>query len=176
MSTAPAELKRLIDLFDSNLEDYTKGAFNETQSRIQFIDPLFQLLGWDINNSQGYAERYKDVVHEDMVKVGASSKAPDYSFRVGGYRKFFLEAKRPSVDVKTDVSAAFQLRRYGWTAALPLSILTNFKGLAIYDCRVKPNPGDKASAARIEYISYDQYVEKWDYLQATFSKSLSGKS
>lgn len=170
MSTAPDELKRLIDLFDSNLEDYTKGTFNETQARIQFIDPLFQLLGWDINNSQGYAEKYKDVVHEDMVKVGASSKAPDYSFRVGGYRKFFLEAKRPSVDVKTDVSAAFQLRRYGWTATLPLSILTNFMGLAIYDCRVKPNPGDKASAARIEYISYDQYVEKWDYLQATFSK------
>jgi hypothetical protein len=170
MTTVPNELKQLIDLFESNLDDYKKGSFNETQTRIQFIDPLFQLLGWDIRNSQGYAEAYKDVVHEDMVRVGNTAKAPDYSFRVGGSRKFFLEAKRPSIDVKVDVAPAYQLRRYGWTASLPLSILTNFAGLAIYDCRVKPSPDDKASVARVEFIRYDEYIDKWDYLRGNFSK------
>ena len=28
-------------------------------------------------------------------------KAPDYSFRLAGVRKFFVEAKKPSVNVKT---------------------------------------------------------------------------
>lgn len=175
MAAAPDELKRLVELFDANIDEYTKGGFNETQARIQFIDPLFRMLGWDMSNSQGYAEAYKDVVHEDLVRVGTSAKAPDYSFRVGGSRKFFLEAKRPSVDIKSDMAPAYQLRRYGWTATLPLSILTNFRGFAVYDCRVKPTPSDKASAARVDYIGFDEYVEKWDYLKGTFSKDAINK-
>jgi len=66
------------------------------------------------------------VVHEDAIKVGAATKAPDYSFRLGGRRLFFLEAKKPSINLKEDPSPAYQLRRYGWTAKLPLSILTRF--------------------------------------------------
>jgi antitoxin (DNA-binding transcriptional repressor) of toxin-antitoxin stability system len=45
------------------------------------------------------ARHAKDVVHEDAIKVGEATKAPDYCFRIGGTRKFFLEAKRPSVDI-----------------------------------------------------------------------------
>jgi len=30
-----------------------------------------------------------------LLKVGGATKAPDYSFRIGGTRKFFLEAKKP---------------------------------------------------------------------------------
>lgn len=59
-------------------------------------------------------------------------------------RKFFVEAKKPSVDIKDDVHPAFQLRRYAWSAKLPLSILTDFEELAVYDCRVKPDRRDKA--------------------------------
>ena len=42
--------------------------------------------------------------------VRGATKAPDYCFRVGGTRKFFLEAKKPSVHIKEDVAASFQLR------------------------------------------------------------------
>ena len=59
------------------------------------VDPFFKLLGWDIGNEKGYAEAYKDVIHEDPIKIGGATKAPDYCFRTGGTCKFFLEAKVP---------------------------------------------------------------------------------
>ena len=97
---------------------------------------MFKALGWDVDNEYGDAEAYKDVVHEDAIKVGGATKAPDYCFRIGGTRKFFLEAKKPSVNIKDDIAAAFQLRRYAWSAKLPLSILSDFEEFAVYDCRV----------------------------------------
>ena len=77
------------------------------------IKAFFKALGWDIDNEQGFAETYRDVIHEDKVTVGGKLKAPDYSFRIGGVRKFFVEAKQPSVSIKNDPKPAFQLRRYG---------------------------------------------------------------
>ena len=142
---APESVLTLISNFERNYETYVKGHYNETQVRRDFIDPLFTALGWDMDNKSGYAEEYRDVVHEDAIKIGSSMRAPDYSFRVGGTRKFFVEAKKPSVKIKDDPDAAFQLRRYGWSAKLPLSILTDFEEFAVYDCRVKPDKADKAS-------------------------------
>lgn len=114
----------MVQRFERNRDAYKSPQYNETQLRREFLDPLFKALGWDIDNEQGYAEAYKDVIHEDAIKVGEATKAPDYCFRIGGTRKFFLEAKRPSVDIKNDVSPAYQLRRYAWTTKLPLSILS----------------------------------------------------
>jgi hypothetical protein len=75
------------------------------------------------------------VIHEDAIKVSTGTKAPDYCFRIGGTRKFFPEAKNPSVNIKDDPLPAFQLRRYAWSARLPLSILTDFQEFAVYDQR-----------------------------------------
>ena len=101
---APAIIHDLVERFRANLDTYRRGTYNETQVRREFIDPFFEALGWDMDNEQGYAEAYKDVVHEDAIKVGGGTKAPDYCFRIGGTRKFFVEAKKPSVDVKGDVA------------------------------------------------------------------------
>jgi len=168
--TAPQTVLTLVENFERNLDAYRSGKYNETQVRRDFIDPLFKALGWDMDNSAGYAEAYRDVIHEDAIKIGNSVKAPDYSFRIGGQRKFFLEAKKPSVNVKDDVEPAFQLRRYAWSAKLPLSIVTDFEEFAIYDCRQKPNKGDKASKSRLFYCTYRDYAEKWDEIAAIFSK------
>ncbi|GAI74449.1 unnamed protein product, partial [marine sediment metagenome] len=113
----------------------------------------------------------KDVFHEDAVKVGGSTKAPDYSFRIGGTRKFFLEAKKPSIDIKGDPNPAYQLRRYAWSAKLPLSILTDFEEFAVYDCRIRPVQTDKPSTARVMYLTFKEYVDRWDELYGLFSKN-----
>jgi len=115
--------------------------YKEAHVRQEFINPFFEALGWDMANLQGFAEAYKEVVHEDAVKMGAATKAPDYSFRVGGTRKFFVEAKTPSVNIKDDSEPAYQLRRYAWSAKLPLSILTDFEEFSVYSCREKPENG-----------------------------------
>src|SRR5438445_4164 len=165
----PAEIRELTERFERNKDAYRSPQYNETQLRREFLDPFFKALGWDIDNEQGYAEPYKDVIHEDAIKVGEATKAPDYCFRIGGVRKFFLSAKRPSVDIQNDVTPAFQLRRYGFTTKLPLNILTDFEEFAVYDCRFKPDQHDNAAAGRILYIPYTDYAKRWDEIAGTFS-------
>jgi hypothetical protein len=163
-------IAELVERFEDNLEAYRSGRYNETQLRREFLDPFFETLGWDVSNRQGHAEAYKDVIHEDAIKIGGATKAPDYCFRVGGTRKFFVEAKNPSVNLKDDVSPAFQLRRYAWSAKLPLSILTDFEEFAVYDCRIKPAPADVPSAARTLYLTYRDYATQWDDIASIFSR------
>ncbi|OQY45429.1 MAG: hypothetical protein B6242_10365 [Anaerolineaceae bacterium 4572_78] len=166
----PTNIQKLIEHFKYNQDEYMRANYNETQTRRKFIDPFFMALGWDVSNEAGYALAYQQVVHEDAIKVGGATKAPDYSFRIGGVRKFFVEAKKPSVKLFHDVNSAFQLRRYGWSAKLSLSILTNFAELTIYDCRMKPNRiGDKASHARILYMTLDEYAHRWHEIADVFS-------
>ena len=168
--SVPQELLELVERFHTNREAYRSGQYNETQLRREFIDPFFKLLGWDVNNEKGYAEAYKDVIHEDSIKIGGVTKAPDYCFRIGGTRKFFVETKKPSVNLKDDISPAFQLRRYAWSAKLPLSILTDFEEFAVYDCRAKPEKSDKASTARILYLTSAEYAHRWDEISQIFSR------
>jgi type I restriction-modification system DNA methylase subunit/predicted type IV restriction endonuclease len=167
---APQEIIALVERFDQNLQAYQSGKYNETQLRREFIDPFFKALGWDVENTSGYAEAYKDVIHEDVIKIGSTNKAPDYSFRIGGTRKFFVEAKKPSVNIAEDIGPAYQLRRYAWSAKLPLSILTDFEEFAVYDCRVKPGKADKASTARIMYLNYKDFLTRWEEIASIFSK------
>ena len=168
--TAPQEVVELIERFDRNVETYKSIPYNETQLRREFLDPFFEALGWDVSNTQGYAEAYKDVIHEDAIKVGGYTKAPDYGFRIGGMRKFFLEAKKPSVDIKGDTHPAYQLRRYAWSAKLPLSILSDFEEFAVYDCRIKPVQTDRAATARTLYCKYTEYADRWDEIASIFSR------
>lgn len=166
----PETVIELIERFERNRNSYRSEQYNEARLRIEFLNPFFEALGWDINNKQGYAETYKDVVYEDAIKVGGATKAPDYCFRIGGTRKFFVEAKKPAINLKDASEPAFQLRRYAWSAKLPLSILTDFEEFAIYDCRVKPDRDDRAATARILYFPYTDYPQHWDEIAAIFSR------
>lgn len=167
---APQIISELVERFKFNINDYKQGSYNETQVRREFIDPFFKALGWDISNEKGYAEAYKDVVHEYSLKTKDKAEAPDYLFRIGGTKKFFVEAKKPSVNLRDDISPAFQLRRYAWSAKLPLSILTDFEELVIYDCRIQPKKTDKSSTGRIKYFTYEEYIDKWDEIESIFSR------
>ena len=168
--TAPEIIKDLVRRFDEHRDAYRSGKYNETQLRREFLDPFFEALGWDVFNKQSYAEMYKDVIHEDSLEIEGENKAPDYAFRIGGQRKFFVEAKKPSVNIELNIHPAFQLRRYAWSAKLALSILTDFEEFAVYDCRAKPDKADKASTGRVKLISYKDYIEKWDEIADIFSR------
>ena len=63
-----------------------------------------------------------------------------------------------------------QLRRYGWSAKLPLSILTDFEEFSVYDCRVRPVKTDKASHSRIHYFKYTDYINRWEEIESIFSR------
>ena len=168
---APEAIQQLVENFTTHIEHYKSARYNETELRREYLDPFWKALGWDIDNTQGYADAYKDVIHEDAIKIGGYTKAPDYCFRIGGTRKFFLEAKKPSVAIKSDDKPAYQLRRYAWSAKLPLSVLSDFEELAVYDTRIRPNLNDKPSKARTFFCTYGDYAEKWDEIASSSSAS-----
>ena len=164
------EVRKLVDQFRRNIKQYKSPAYDEANVRVDFIDKLFELLDWDVRNVKGYSEDYRDVVREDKVVIAGKPKAPDYSFRIGGLRKFFVEAKKPAIDIKKEISPAFQVRRYAYSAKLPLSILTDFEEFSVYNTRIKPGKKDKAGTARIFYCTFDEYEKHFDFIYDTFSK------
>ncbi|MBU1024204.1 restriction endonuclease subunit M, partial [bacterium] len=123
MPKVPEIIEQLIEIFERDIVNYKSPAYNETQLRTDFVNPFWKALGWDMTNEAGYAIPYRDVKQEFPLKVGPTTKAPDYCFTIAGKPKFFLETKKPSVDVKHEIHPAYQLRRYGWSGKLPLSIL-----------------------------------------------------
>lgn len=158
-----------VELFARNRAQYHAPEYKEAQLRREFLDPFFEALGWDVANKQGWAEQYK-VVNEDARKIAGAPQAPDYAFRIGGARKFFAAAKKPALTLKSDATAAYQLRRCAWSAQLPLAILSNFEELAVYDCRARPSENDSARVGRVNFFTYDQYLERLPEIYAVFSK------
>ncbi|MFH1338187.1 MAG: hypothetical protein ABIH55_04930 [Nanoarchaeota archaeon] len=94
---AKREIKILVNDFENNINQYKKSSYIEHQVRQEFINRFFKFLGWDVYNEKRQLEQYKDVVNEDSLKISGRIKAPDYGFRIGGVRKFFVEAKKPSL-------------------------------------------------------------------------------
>ncbi len=55
MAATPTGITPLIEKFEQNLESYRNPAYGETQVRVEFINPLFEALGWDVANKTGHA-------------------------------------------------------------------------------------------------------------------------
>lgn len=155
---------RLVEQFKENEKFYTSKDFVEAEARNKFIDPLLEALAWDVKNEKGARHDRQEVITEDRVVIAGQVKHPDYTLCYGGERKIYVEAKQPSVDLKTNPEPALQVRRYAYTSKMPIAILTDFQELAIYDTRIKPKPTDTAATARIEYLTYIQYVDHFEEL------------
>ena len=154
-----------VQQYAAHLAEYRRQSYNETEVRIDFVNPLFKSLGWDVDNEAGLPQHLREVTHEATVLVEENgqrrSKKPDYSFRVGTETLFYLETKKPSVDITMDNSPAFQLRRYGWSGNLKISVLTNFNDLYIYDCTVIPMCGaDKHDISVIDRLQREGKYEE----------------
>lgn len=169
MPEAPEIIKELVEKFERNIKAYKSSDYKEEQLKQEFLNPFFEALGWDIDNRSNAAPQYRDVIFEDSIKVAGGTKAPDYCFTLSGRRMFFLEAKKPSVNIKDGIGPAYQLRRYAWSANLPLSILSDFEEFAVYESRTRPKKTDRTSTGRILYYTYKDYLDKWDEIYSIFS-------
>src|SRR5260370_8000616 len=154
---AKEEVAKLCRYFTTNRQAFLAPGVKEAHVRQSLIDPLFEALGWDVGNKSMTAPQYREVIPEDSLDVEGQQKAPDYTFRVGSLPKFYAEAKKCGVNIGADPASAFQLRRYGWSAKLALSILTDFEELAVYDCTMRPRPSEKASHPRTQYFHFEEY-------------------
>jgi N-6 DNA Methylase/TaqI-like C-terminal specificity domain len=167
--TAPHGVTQLVREFGAQREICPTGVFTAARVRSEFIDPLFRALGWDVDNSQGLSPARREVVREGAVPVEGNRKAPDYSFRIDGRRAFFVEARKPSATIGAGPGPAFQLRRYAWSAGLPISIVTDFEEFALYDGRPEPKPDDDAAVARLMFFGFADLATEWEKLESIVS-------
>lgn len=160
-------VKTLIEKYEAQRAYYLTSKYNETLLRSDFLDPFFELLGWDIKNHTGKSTNEREVILEEALKGNLSehSKKPDYTFRLFSERKYFLEAKKPSVSIETNNETAKQVRRYGFTAKLKISALSNFEYLLIYDTSIKVEQDDTFHKALIKKYHYTEYENKFEEIK-----------
>lgn len=160
-------IQQLIQKYKAERDYYLSNKYNETLLRSDFLDPLFELLGWDIKNNFGKPTNEREVILEEPLKANANehSKKPDYTFRLFSERKFFLEAKKPCVSIETNNDSAKQIRRYGFTAKLKISVLSNFEYLIIYDTSAKVEKDDNFQKALVKKYHYTEYEDKFDEIK-----------
>ncbi len=174
-----AQLNELVVAFEKDRKSFMATNYKETPLRNDFLDILLMSFGWDVNNESSKTQFLRDVVQEESIEVEDedNKKSPDYTLRVQGLRKLFVEAKKPSVDITKSAKSAFQTRRYGWNANLGISILSNFDKLVVYDCRYIPNADEDERVARVRVFSCSEYIKTFEELYdlISFESVSSGK-
>lgn len=167
------QLKVLIDAFSKDYADYKKGTYSEAQVRIDFLNPLLKCFGWDVDNEGRKTQLFREVIQEESIDIEEEDKVtkknPDYTLKQFGQRTLFVEAKKVSINITSEKAPAFQTRRYGWSANLPFSVLTNFEHLVFYDCTEKPEIEDLASHNRYKTFHYTDFLDNLEAIYSIFA-------
>jgi hypothetical protein len=153
------KLRTLITKFEKDKPHYLSKGYPEAQVRIDFINPFFKALGWDIENKAQKPPHERDVIVELSPET---TKRPDYNFRVNGFTKFFVEAKAPSIALD-DVNHILQAKSYAWsTKEVYFVILTDFEEFKLFDASLKPNPRfpNEGLIFDFKYTDYLDNIEK----------------
>jgi hypothetical protein len=160
LDTAFETVGELVCTFEANKHAYLAPDYSEAQARKDFIDKFWIALGWDVNHEQQTNPYEQEVKVERGVAMGRGQRRADYALYLGPNFhdvRFFVEAKKPSVDIATSENY-FQLIRYGWNSDTPLAVLTNFERFHILDCRYKPD----VEAALNRFYKKFQYTDYTD--------------
>lgn len=165
----------LVAAFRENLRDLGGPQTSEAVVRQEYIDPFWKALGWDVSNDEHRSFAEKDVLVEAPVGTvegqRVRNRRPDYLFRIDGFPRFVVEAKKPAVDLKNDKESIFQAKTYAWSAQIPFAILTSFQEFRLYDTTIKPY-FDEPSRGLIEEfdLRFEDYIAQWDVLVRTFGR------
>jgi hypothetical protein len=124
-------------------------SMNENATRQGYIPPLFHALGWNMDN-----------VNEVSPETKVSRGWVDFSFRIGGIPRYFLETKRASEDLN-DPRWVQQAIDYAWTKSVTWALLSDFEGLRVFNAEWKET--DPFRAQFIEF-DLDTYLTKFEYL------------
>lgn len=153
---AKEEIAKLVKKYEEVKASGKLRSYSEEETKRGFIEPLFEILGWDISNK-------KEVSLEETI----SSKRVDYGFYLNERIKFYLEAKKFSVDLYSE-DFANQAIRYSFNKGAVWAVLTNFETLIIFNAQdIKGKLSDK----RFFTINCNEYLEKFDQLSLLSKKA-----
>ncbi len=169
------DINSLVEGFRSNLRNLHDENTLEAVIRQEYIDPFWKLLGWDVSNVSHRSSAEKDVLIEATVETVEAEKVhsrrPDYIFRIDGFTRFVLEAKKPAIDLQKDKDAIFQAKIYAWSSQIPFVILTNFEQFRLFDATVKPYQSEPNRGLIQEFdLRFEDYINQWDILRNTFGR------
>ncbi|HHT9141257.1 MAG TPA: Eco57I restriction-modification methylase domain-containing protein [Candidatus Tripitaka californicus] len=158
-STLRQDIQSLVEKFDRDKHHYLSKDYLEAQTRKDFIDPLFEALGWDISNKAGLPPFEREV----LLERGETSGRPDYNFRLGGASKFFVEAKAPPESLDS-VRHVLQAKSYAWnTKEVFIAVLTDFEELKVFDASLPPDKKTPLQGLILD-LKYTEYLDNLDKL------------
>jgi hypothetical protein len=175
MTDRRVTIANLVQNFRAHIKAYKSKDTKEAEIRQQFIDPFWRALGWDVGDTKGVGPSESEVIIEKNVETvdagGLRVRRPDYLFRLGGFARFIVEAKKPFIDIDHDGDAIFQAKQYAWNSTIPFAVLTDFEQFRLYDTTLKPIFNDPRRGWVKEFaLDYDRYESQWDAISAAFGR------
>ena len=153
-------LEGLVRKYEADRETYISSQYNETQTRTQFITPFLEALGWDVRNEASVPYHLCEVWEEK----GETKGRPDYTLRINGQTKFFLEAKSPSDELPS--ADILQTKRYAWNSRdIFFAGVCDFEQFRFFDASLRPDEKRpyEGEAFHLIYKEYASNVDKlWE--------------
>lgn len=160
---AKEKIAKLVEKYEKLVDERKVSSFNEAQTRNEFIEPLFEFLGWDMRNLENQGE----VITEENVSKGRV----DLSFRLNHIPVMFLEAKALRVDLD-EWKWAEQAINYSWNKSVTWAILTDFEGIKVFNAEIPP----KSLSRNLFFeLKWDEYLDRFDQLWLLSKESFEEK-
>lgn len=158
------EVKKLVDKYNRIVESGSIKGYSENGTKKDFITPLFKALGWDVENE--YSD--DEVRNEEKISKGRV----DYSFRINGIPKFFLEAKALKEDLD-NIKFVEQAINYAWHKGCTWAVLTDFEAIKIFNAEWKSTNPLQAQFGQT--LPCRLFLEKFDQLWLLSRESFEKK-
>jgi predicted RNA methylase len=155
MAITKEEAKEKVKELVKEFSHYTREELNnksEDQIRAEFIDPLFEALGWDMR---------KDAQRNQSVLKGRA----DYILKLKSQNVVVIEAKKTSVSLMEEEGR--QAVEYAYNSNIKFAILTNFKQTRVYHAlsnikNIDHNLLKKDNA--YFRLGFEEFLDKFDLL------------
>lgn len=149
------KVRELVKEFSAFTQDEL-GSKSENQIKSEFIDPLFEALGWNMR---------KDAEREEKILKGRA----DYILRIGNEEVTIIEAKKTNVILSEDEGR--QTVSYAYHRKVKFSVLTNFKYVRVYHALSNTKNIDKNLLFWIEFKDFEKDFDKlWLLSKESFEK------
>lgn len=149
---AKQQIEKLVEKYQRIAEAGKIKSYNEAQTRNEFIEPLFEFLGWDMRN------RVTD--NEVTTEENVSGGRIDLAFRFNNIPVLFLEAKAMKVDLD-EWKWAEQAINYSWNKSVTWAILTDFESVKVFNAEIPPK---NISQNLFIEIKCQDYINRFDQL------------
>ena len=157
-------IKKLLEKRNIVVETGVFKKFSEQDTKAGFIEPLFEALGWDVRNID-------EVAREEKISKGRV----DYSFRINGIPKFFLEAKKLKEDLDNPKFVQ-QAINYAFHKGCTWAVLTDFECVKILNAQWKTPNLLQSHLKTIQCNEFmDRFSELWLLSKESFEQGLLDK-